>query len=108
MDESLALTLLTLASVRLSMMLAYDVGPLNAIERLRQGADRLATNTQHLRLVGYVAKNFQQGLACTWCNSVWVGAIWGGAYLLWPEIAPLVAFPFAVSAIAMIWQRHFS
>lgn len=43
-------------------------------------------------------------VGCVWCLSVWVGFGAVGLWLLWPRLTMLLALPFALSALAILFQ----
>ena len=93
--------LLALATWRIAHLLAYEDGPAHLFERLRVRAGvRYDEHSQP-----YPATNLAEGLTCLWCNSVWVGALWTGAWLALGDSVTWLALPFALSALAIVTEE---
>lgn len=87
------LIVLTLATWRLSSLLANESGPGGMLERLRRVLG-VCTNDLGER----TGKNaLADEVLCQWCNSIWIGALWMGFYLWAPRAAFYAALPFALS-----------
>lgn len=97
----LTFLLLALATWRVAHLLAYEEGPAHLFERLRVWVGvRYDAQSQP-----YPATNLAEGLTCLWCNSVWVGALWGWLALALPGPALWLALPFALSALAILVEE---
>lgn len=95
--NALHLIILTLATWRLSSLLAAEEGPYNLFGKFRilVGIHYIG---QRVDARGQLAKLF----SCTWCLSVWIGAIASVAYYYLREPIVWIALPFALSAAAII------
>lgn len=50
---------------------------------------------------------FLNGLVgCVWCLSLWLGFVAGLLYWLWPGLTVTLAFPFALSGMAILYQEQ--
>jgi hypothetical protein len=83
-----------LATWRMSNLLAKENGPWSLLERLRHllGVRRDDMGN------AYTLNSLADGVICTWCNSVWFGAVWAVLAFALPRLAPWLALPFALSA----------
>ncbi len=94
--NSLHLIILSLATWRLSSLLTAEEGPYKIFGKLRESVgvyyigDRVDAETE-------LAKLF----SCTWCLSIWIGAIASVAYVIYEPIVWIV-MPLALSAAAII------
>lgn len=90
-----------LASWRLTYMLIEDDGPLDVFAKFRKFVG--VTYDEH----GYpVPKtSFSKGLMCFYCQSIWWGFIFGLSYVFLREATLLLAFPFALSTVALLIRR---
>jgi len=85
--------ILILAAWRVTSLLSSEGGPYGIFDRLRQRAGvRYGPDG-----IPYGLNEGAKGLVCPWCLSVWVGAAFGLAWLLWPGVVVYVALPLAVS-----------
>ena len=93
----LHLLILALATWRLSSLLAAEEGPHNIFGKFRilVGIHYIG---QRVDAHGQLAKLF----SCTWCLSVWIGAIASVAYVLFREPIVWIVLPLALSATAII------
>ena len=90
-----------LATWRISSMLVDEPGPFRMFIKLR-GMFGITHDMDDNVLI--VPDGFMPGvLSCVWCTSVWVGFFWTIMYLLC-NYSLYLAFPFALSAIAIIAQ----
>ena len=93
----LHIVILSLATWRLSSLLAAEEGPYNIFSKLRTKVGiyyiggRVDAQTE-------LAKLF----SCTWCLSVWIGAIASIAYATIKEPIVWIVMPLALSAAAII------
>lgn len=98
--DTIQLLILILATWRASSLLVYEDGPYLVLERLRgrlgvvydERSQRSGTN------------ELARALTCLWCVSVWVGALWAAAFVLWQGTIWL-ALPFALSGGAVLVER---
>jgi hypothetical protein len=90
-----AILIIALATWRIAAMLADEdeKGPAELLVKLRVWALRLNAN-------------LHEGLTCYKCNSVWIGAAFAALYLANASIAFFIAFPFALSAIAVLLEDY--
>jgi hypothetical protein len=90
--------ILALATFRISSLIAQEDGPFQLFEWLRGkvGVKRDDLGEQ------YGTNTFAVGLICIWCNSVWVALALMGLYMLSKQVTLWVAFPLALSTIALI------
>lgn len=93
------LALFGLATWRVSSLLVNEAGPFHVFRKLRE-----ITGITHIDEVPTMIPDrfFAQLLSCVWCSSVWVGAGWLITWCVIPELAPLLAAPFAFSAVAIL------
>ena len=97
----LTLIVLTLATWRIASLLAIEDGPDQIFAKLRHWAGvRYDEHSQP-----YGETELAKGLLCLWCNSVWVGTLFTFLHLLAPGVAFVLAFPLALSAGAIMWER---
>lgn len=93
--------ILALAAWRVTSLLVEEDGPFYILERLRfklgmrydENSRRVATNE--------IARGFE----CVWCLSVWVGGLMAVLYWIAPRAALMLAFPFALSAAAIMVEE---
>ena len=87
------LVVLILAAWRLTSLLSSEAGPFAILDRLRHAAGVRYDSGG----IPFGLNELARGLVCPWCLSVWVGGIFGLAWLLWPSVTVFVALPLAVS-----------
>lgn len=80
--------ILALAVWRLSSLLVNEDGPNEIFADLRA------------RIKGYTGL-----MECIWCLSVWIGFAVAAAWIFYPTETALVCLPFALSALAIGWDR---
>jgi hypothetical protein len=97
------LVVLALATWRLTSLLVWEDGPFDIFARLRHGLGVRYDETGQR----YGTNWFAKGVICPACASVWFGAVWGIAYLLY-QPTWYVALPFALSAGAMTLERYYN
>lgn len=90
--------ILALATFRISSLIADEDGPLGLFEWLR---GRVGVKRDE-RGDNYGTNNFAVGVVCILCNSVWVGVVVMALYIYLEQITVWVAFPLALSAVALI------
>jgi len=91
--------ILALATFRISSLIADEDGPFGLFEWLRGkvGVKRDGNGDN------YGTNNFAVGVACQWCNSIWIGvALTVAYYVLSKQITVLICLPLAFSAVAII------
>lgn len=91
------LVILILAVWRISHMLVEEGGPWHVLERFRY---RLGVRYDQYS-VPYGEGMLGELLTCVWCTSMWVGAVVGVLYLVWPVLVGLFLIP-ALSGGAII------
>ncbi|ALC92400.1 hypothetical protein AM500_23510 [Bacillus sp. FJAT-18017] len=91
----LELIILILASYRLTHLIVFD----KITEFLRKPfMKKKRIETAHGSEVKNVPKNmFGYLLNCYWCAGIWSAIFFGGAYLLFPDFALIIAFVFAIA-----------
>jgi hypothetical protein len=87
-----------LATWRMSSLLARESGPWNTFERLRH---LLGVRRDDMGNT-YTLNKLADGVICTWCNSVWFGALWAALAFVAPWLAFWLALPLALSAGAIL------
>ena len=97
-------TILSLAAWRVSNMFVAEKGPFNLFWKIREWAGVQHNNDGEP--FAYPETFLAQLLSCTWCTSVWVGAAWAIAWLLWPVVTLKIAVIFALSAGAILIDNH--
>ncbi len=97
------LTLLALATWRLTHLLLFERGPLAVLARGRSllGVQHEANGEPY----AWPETEFGRLLSCHWCSSVWVGLGLAGLYLLAPPVALVVALPLALSAVVIVVEE---
>ena len=92
------LLILGLATWRITSLLVTEDGPYDIFGRLRAflGVRYDEYNSP------YGTNVIAQGLLCMWCASVWVGLGFTFIYLANCKVALGLAFPFALSAAAVL------
>lgn len=102
------LLILSAAIWRISYMLVYEDGPLFVFERARELAGlRYDINSEHTIPSYYsIARKSLCGLfSCVYCMSVWVSFVFCAIRLVNQKAVELVAFPFALSSVAIAFHR---
>lgn len=89
----MSLFILILATWRVTSLLSSEGGPYAIFDRLRQ---RVGVRYDQDG-IPYGLNEAAKGLVCPWCLSVWIGAVFGLAWLLWPGVVIYVALPLAIS-----------
>lgn len=100
--DSLTIIIAILATWRLSAMLSYETGPLNAFTWVRE-----LTGIAHDDFGEKVAvpnSFFAELLDCVWCISVWLGFVVTVVLYFYPVLV-WVLLPFALSAGAILIER---
>jgi hypothetical protein len=100
--ELTPLIILGLATWRISSLLVHEAGPGDIFLRLREAIGITHDDQKHKVIIpdGFWGDLF----SCVWCCSLWVAAGWAGFYLLSPQAALILAFVFALSALAILVQ----
>lgn len=97
----LDILILTLATWRVSSLLASEAGPWDVFGRLRHRAGvRYGDDDQP-----YGTNQLARGLLCVWCCSLWIGAGLTVCHYLFPAVVFWLALPFALSAGAVIVEE---
>lgn len=89
---------MALATFRMSSLIADEDGPFGLLEWARS----LVGVKRDEKGEPYGTNNFAAGVACQWCNSLWIGFVLTVSYMNFKEITLWVAFPFALSTVALI------
>lgn len=92
------ISILGLATWRLTSLLVYEAGPYELLARFRRTIG--VYYDERSRAQG--RNEFARAFTCAWCLSVWIGAAVAGAYYLSSELTVAAALPFALSAIAVL------
>lgn len=95
---------LALATWRTASMLVYEEGPFGIFYRLRV-ASGLMYDQNHEVLLLIPDNFFAQLLSCIRCATIWTGISWTVAYLLLPDFILYISLPFALSALAIGWDK---
>lgn len=96
--DPLAIIILALATWRMASLLADEDGPFDVFARLRLARGVEYDQQGQPYVPGGSEVAFQ--VICLWCNSLWVGLAWTLLYFFIPSVAPWLAMPFALSAVA--------
>jgi hypothetical protein len=92
---------LALATWRVTSLLVNEEGPWGILVRLRHFVGVRYDEYSQV----YGTNILAEGLSCTWCASVWLGAAMTAAALAAPDVALWLALPFALSASAILMER---
>lgn len=92
--------ILILATWRLTSLLSSEAGPYAILDRLRHVAG-VRYDSQG---TPFGENELARGLVCPWCLSVWIGLVFGLAWLLWSSVVIYVALPLAVSGGVILIQ----
>jgi hypothetical protein len=95
--------ILALATWRISALLTKEAGPFHVFEKLRELAGITHDSDGGVQMIP--SKFFAELLSCVWCASIWVASGWVILYVLVPDIAFMLAFPLALSTIAIFVDR---
>jgi hypothetical protein len=88
--------ILALATWRLSSLITYESGPFGVFDKFR-----VAIGVKQGEYGSYGENELAKGIACLWCNSIWVGAILT-ALLALSDLTIWLALPFALSSGAIL------
>lgn len=102
MPDLPCLLILALATWRLSSLLACEDGPADILVKLRL---RLGVKYDK-ESKPYGTNGLAKGIICVWCSSIWIGAAWALLWYAWPQSAPWLALPFALSAGAALVEKY--
>jgi len=83
--------IMSLATWRLSSLLAAESGPAGVFNSIRE----LAKSISH---------NLYEGMTCIWCNSIWIAFVLATLRLLAGDVILAIALPFALSACAIVLE----
>ena len=98
--------LMILATWRISSLLADEDGPLDIFLKFREKLGEYQELDSEGDVIDVMPDRFvPQMFGCVWCISIWVGAVF---FLLPPYLAQMIAFPFALSAGAIIIDNYLS
>jgi len=105
MNNLIEFIVIAMGAWRLSEMLSdvSEDGPAHLLQKLRSRVGVAYDEYSAPYGKTWVA----EGLLCIKCVSVWVGILFGGAYLLSPIVGISMALPFALSGIAILINRRF-
>ena len=92
---------------RLSNLIANEKGPFGVFETLRSKTIRAEVRSR--RKNGFLYRfHATELLNCEYCNSIWFGGFFTLAYLISPNVATILAFPLALSTVAIFFKKvHF-
>ena len=96
----LEFAVLALATWRMTSLLVWEDGPFEVFARIRHLLGVRYDNANQVYGANWLAK----GVICPACASVWFGALWAIAYMLWRD-SFWVAMPLALSAAAIALER---
>lgn len=88
---------LALATYRISMFLAVEDGVFGIFERMRTGAG--VKKDEYGQMYG--DNELARMMICMYCNSVWVGVLIAGLYMLFPQFV-YVVLPLALSGAVVL------
>jgi len=93
---------LGLAVWRLSSLISRESGPYNifALLRFRMG---VVYNKMSEEIP---SSELSRGILCLWCVSIWISIPLGVLYFFFPIWTVLACAPFAISAIAIVVDKH--
>jgi hypothetical protein len=95
-----ALTILALATWRITSIVQGERGPWAICERIRERMGIEHDEDGHP--ISYPDTELGRLTSCPLCGSVWVGAGLAGVHLAWPLALEVVCLPFALSALAIL------
>lgn len=101
--DTLTFIIFGLATWRIASLLVHEDGPLYVFRYIRK-----LTGIQHDDAgVPYMVPSnfFAQVLSCVWCASFWIGFAWLGFWLLYPEIAKVIAIALSFSTVAIATEK---
>lgn len=93
--------MLTLATWRISSLLANEMGPADILESFRHriGVRYDDHNNRHGQNI------IAEAMICVWCVSIWVGIALGLVWTFNGVVATMISVPFALSAGAIIVDK---
>jgi len=97
----LKLLILSLATWRLSSLLANEDGPFDMFQRFRYV---IGVRVDPIGQVYYL-NTFAKGVACIWCNSIWVGIMLTLGIYVAPYATIWSILPLMLSAVVAFYQR---
>lgn len=95
--------ILALATWRISALLTKEAGPFHIFEKLRERSGITHDADGQVQMIP--SKFFAELLSCVWCASIWVATGWVVLYVLAPDVATILALPFALSTVAILVDR---
>jgi len=95
----LALTILFLATLRISNLVTTEDGPFDIFQRIR---DYFYTENVNYENQGF----FYKLLNCPLCFSVWVGFVFTITIYIYPIATLIIALPFALSSATDIFKER--
>lgn len=93
-----------LATWRLVSLLTWERGPWHIFQGIRTLAG--IKHNEHGHPVAWKDGFFRELLTCVWCASLWVGAFWAATYAVLGGPAIVLALPFALSAVALVFGKY--
>lgn len=114
------LVILALATWRVTSLLADEEGWFGVFENMRlalgitymdDGKRQVGETKIRWRLLRLLVKEIAKNLLCTWCCSLFVGAVWIGLYVLFRLPVVYIAALYAFSTVSVwidkrIWVGH--
>jgi hypothetical protein len=89
----LHIVILILATWRISSLLANEAGPAGVLDSLRHWLGIRHNDIGERYSMSAVGDE----ILCQWCTSLWIGAVLGLLYWLWPLVTVYVTLPLALS-----------
>lgn len=97
-----AFVILSFAASRLGSLLAREHGPYDILDRIRY-----ILGVRYNELNHPVGTNMPSNMIlCVYCNTVWIGILFTGLYLLLGYVFILICLPLAISAGALLIDTH--
>jgi hypothetical protein len=91
--------ILALATWRLSSLITYESGPFEIFDKFR-----VVIGVKQGEYGSYGENELAKGVACLWCNSVWIGVMWAVFFAL-SDWSIWIALPFALSGGAILIEK---
>ena len=101
--EAIKFLFLAIAVWRVGSMLSNDreAGPFDILHKIR----RWAGVRYDERSLPFGTNEFASMLLCIGCNTLWLGLLAYGAYVLWGDYAFVLSVPFVFNGFAVALER---